>query len=80
MGAGDRLALKIETASRAELKYQEMARVSAQLERRPLRRRLVLSGTADDFQQAELVRILDEIPGVAGVRWAPPPRPSDGVK
>jgi hypothetical protein len=48
-----------------------MAGVSARLERGPLRRRLVLTGPADDFQRAELVRILDEVPGVAEVRWAP---------
>ncbi len=80
LGAGDQLASRIETVARAELKHQEMTGVSAQLERRPLRRRLVLSGPADDFQQAELVRIMDTIPGVAGVRWATPPKLSDGVK
>jgi hypothetical protein len=57
-----------------------MTRVSAQLERGPLRRRLVLSGPADDFQRAELVQILDDIRGVKGVRWATPPNPSDGAK
>jgi len=81
LGASDRLAGKIERAARAELERQEMTGVSARLERNPLlRRRLVLSGPADDFQQAELVRIIDAMPGVAGVRWASPPRPSDGVK
>ena len=73
LGAGDRLAGKIERTARAELRHLEMPMVTARLERGPLRRRLVLSGPADDFQQRELVRILDEIPGVAGVRWANPP-------
>jgi len=54
--------------------------VSARLERNPLRRRLVLSGPADDFQRAELVQILADIPGVAGVRWASPPIPSDRAR
>ena len=39
-----------------------------------MRRRLVLSGPADDFQRAQLVQILDDIRGVAGVRWATPPK------
>ena len=73
LGNGDELAGKIEAAVRAELKRQEMSAVSARLERRPLRRRLVLTGPADDFQQAELVRILDQIPGVSSVHWATQP-------
>lgn len=73
LGASDRLAGKIEAAARAELQRQEMFAVTARLERSPLGRRLVVSGPADDFQQRELVRILDSIPGVAGVRWATPP-------
>ena len=73
LGTGDELAGKIERAVRAELKRQEMGAVRARLERQPLRRRLVLSGPADDFQQAELVRILDQIPGVSSVHWSTPP-------
>ena len=69
LGAADRLSGKIERAARAELRRLEMPMVTARLERSPLRRRLLLSGAADDFQQRELVRIMDEIPGVAGVRW-----------
>jgi hypothetical protein len=80
LGAGDELAGKIEKAVRAEIRHQEMFGVTARLERGPLRRRIVLTGPADDFQQAELARILDQIPGVAGVRWTSPPAPSDGVK
>jgi hypothetical protein len=71
LGGGDRLASTVETTARATLAHFEMAGVSARLERGPLRRRLVLTGAADDFQRAELVRILDEVPGVAEVRWAP---------
>lgn len=81
LGAGARLTDTIERATRSELQRQEMTGISARLEREPLlRRQLVLSGPADDFQESQLVRILDAKPGVAGVRWAPPPQPSDGVK
>jgi hypothetical protein len=76
LGAADRLTGHVEAAALAELKHQEMFGVTARLERSPLRRRVVLSGPADDFQQAELIRILDELPGVSGVRWATPPAAS----
>jgi hypothetical protein len=80
IGAADRLTAKVETAARAELRRLEMAPVSARFERDPLRRRLVLSGPADDFQQSELVRIMDDMPGVSGVRWSTPPNPSTGAR
>ena len=73
LGAGDRLAGKIERTARTTLDHYEMPLVTARLERSPLRRRLLLSGPADDFQHGELVRMLDEIPGVASVRWTTPP-------
>jgi hypothetical protein len=73
LGAGDRLAGKIEGTARATLEHYEMPLVTAKLERSPLRRRLLLSGPADDFQHGELVRMMDEIPGVSGVRWTTPP-------
>jgi hypothetical protein len=74
LGGGDRFAAKTEKAARATLDHLEMTQVGARLERAPLRRRLVLSGPADDFQRAELVQILDDIHGVRGVRWATPPQ------
>jgi hypothetical protein len=81
LGAADRLTTKIETAARAELQRQEMPGISARVACDPLlRRQVILTGPADDFQQAELVRIIDGLPGVSGVRWASPPKPSDGVR
>ena len=73
LGAGKRLATRVEAAARAELVRQEMAMITARLERRPLSRRLILSGPADDFQHRELVRIMGQVPGVDSVRWANPP-------
>ena len=73
LGAGDRLAGKIEGTARSGLVRFEMPLVTARLERSPLRRRLLMSGPADDFQQSELVRMMDEIPGVSSVRWTSPP-------
>ena len=73
LGAADRLTGGIEHTASAGLRHLEMAMVTARVERSPLRRRVVLSGPADDFQQRELVRIIGEIPGVSSVRWATPP-------
>ena len=38
-------------------------------------RTLVLSGPADDFQRAELVRILNDVGGIGAVHWADRPAP-----
>jgi hypothetical protein len=54
-----------------------MYQVQAHIQRDPLSRRLVLSGPADDFQRSELVRRLDEVPGVLEVRWDPGSLPQE---
>jgi hypothetical protein len=69
LGAGERLASFSDRFSRQVLVDWEMPQVQAHLERSPLRRILVLSGPADDFQRSELVRIMHDVPGVASVRW-----------
>jgi cell division protein FtsX len=46
-----------------------MEQIKAGLERNPLTRVLRVSGPANDFQQAELARILSTTPGVSRVRW-----------
>lgn len=79
-GTGERFARNVESAARAELDHQEMTQVQARIERHPIRRTLVLSGPADDFQQGELVQIMGDVPGVGDVRWATPPSNSDGVR
>lgn len=76
-GAGDRLASKAEAAARAQLDRDEMFQVQARFERRPLSRRLIASGPADDFQRSEIIRRLDHIPGVLDVRWDPASLPQE---
>lgn len=71
LGAADRMSGRIDTIARISLDHYELPMVHARLERRPLTRRLVLSGPADDFQRRELVRIMNEVPGVAEVAWDP---------
>ncbi|MEO7365757.1 MAG: hypothetical protein ABIW03_05520, partial [Sphingomicrobium sp.] len=80
LGGAERLTAKIETPARATLDHLEMTGVTARLERGPLRRRLVLSGPADEFQRAQLIQILDDVHGVAGVRWTTPAPASNGAK
>lgn len=77
LGAGERLAQRSETIARRTLDYYELPMIQAKMKRGPLSRRLVLSGPADDFQRSELVRILDEIPGVLEVRWDPASLPQE---
>ena len=77
LGAADKLAGQVESDARRTLDYYELPMIQAKLQRRPLARRLVLSGPADDFQRSELVRILDETPGVLDVRWDPSSLPQE---
>ena len=71
LGAGDRFAARADALARATLDYYELPAVSATIERDPLRRTMILSGPADNFQRKELVRIMSDVPGVAAVRWDP---------
>lgn len=70
LGAGERLALQIEAAARAQLDRDEMTQVQARVERAPLTRRLILSGPADDFQRREIKRRLEALPGVGEAVWS----------
>ena len=77
-GAGETFAARAEALARATLDHYEMTEVTARLERSPLSRTMILFGPADAFQRAELVRILDDVPGVAEVRWDPASLPQEG--
>ena len=69
LGAGEKLAAQMEAAARAQLDRDEMVQVQARVERRPLSRRLVLSGPADDFQRNEIRRRMRLLPGVGDAVW-----------
>ena len=77
LGAGDRLAARAEVVARRTLDYYELPMIQVHMQRTPLTRRLILSGPADDFQRAELVRILNKVPGVLDVRWDPASLPQE---
>lgn len=70
LGAADQFSRRVERGARQALDYYEMTQVTAQLQRNPLSRRLILAGKADDFQHGELVRVLDQLPGVSSVSWS----------
>jgi hypothetical protein len=73
VGTGDRFVSKVERHTRQVLVDWEMAPVRAVVAREPVKRTLILSGPVDSFQRAELVRILNYVPGVGNVRWADSP-------
>jgi len=70
LGAADRFSGRVELGARQALDHYEMTKVTARLQRAPLSRRLILAGPADDFQHSELVRVLNQLPGVSGVSWS----------
>ena len=79
LGAADELENRIESQARRVLDVNEMTQVQARLADRPLRRTLILSGPADDFQRSELVRVLGTLPGVGGVEWDPASLPVEST-
>ena len=80
MGTADAFAGAIEKAARAELDRQEMFQIDGRLERGPLRRTLLLSGPADDFQREELPKIMIRVPGVDAIRWDPASLPVEPAR
>jgi len=73
VGTSERFASSVESETRRVLVDWEMPSVRAIVARDPVKRTLILSGPADEFQRAELVRILNYVPGVGNVRWANSP-------
>jgi hypothetical protein len=70
MGAADLFTHRVERDARITLGNYEIPQVGAYLHRKPLSRRLILHGPADEFQRSELVRIMPLIPGVREARWS----------
>ena len=71
LGAADALETKVERHARNLLDYYELPGVTAQMDEKPLTRRVILNGPADDFQRRALVEKLGALPGVNEVRWDP---------
>lgn len=71
MGAADRFAASVERNVRKTLVFYEIPEVQGHLHHGPLTRHVFLWGPADDFQRSELVRLVDEVPGVSSTSWSP---------
>ena len=69
IGGAERFTGEVDRTAREALNYYEMTAVTAHLHHRPLTRRLILSGPADDFQRSELARLFSQLPGVSGATW-----------
>jgi hypothetical protein len=70
LGAADRFAAEVERNARRTVVYYQVPQVTAHLNHGPLTRQIILSGPADDFQRAELVRLMQDIPGVEDASWS----------
>lgn len=70
LGGADDFSASVDRSLRAALVYNEIPEVSAHLHRGPLTRQVLLSGPADDFQRSELVRIIEDLPGVESASWS----------
>lgn len=80
LGTGERFAVRVDTTARRTLEYYELPDIQGRMQRAPLTRRVILSGPADSFQREELVRIMNNIPGILDARWAPASKPVDWRK
>jgi len=71
LGGANRLETAVEERARRVLDAYELPEITARLDEKPLQRRLILMGPADDFQRRALVDVLGRMPGVNEVRWDP---------
>ena len=69
IGGNRAIATAIQTYARQQLDHDEMSAITAIITDAPLRRRLYLAGPADDFQRTEIVRRMEQMPGVDEARW-----------
>lgn len=69
LGASERFAAKADRIARVTLDTYELPQIQSVMQRDPSARRMVLSGPADEFQRIELLRIMNDIPGIIDVRW-----------
>jgi membrane protease YdiL (CAAX protease family) len=70
LGGADRFTKRVEGEIHQVLVYYEMTQVTGHLHHEPLTRRVLLAGTADDFQSSELVRYMNQVPGVSSATWS----------
>jgi hypothetical protein len=71
LGRAVELRDRIERRAQVALDVNEMTQVRAHLADGPMRRTIILSGPADDFQRAALVRVMEKLRGVDKAEWDP---------
>lgn len=71
LGGADRFDTRVQRDINQTLTHYEMTQVSGHLHQPPLTRTVILKGKADDFQRSELVRLMNEVPGVEATGWEP---------
>jgi len=71
LGRADAFKERVELRARRALDNNEMTQIQAHLAETPLRRTMILSGPADDFQRGQLVKLMEIIPGVDKAEWDP---------
>jgi hypothetical protein len=69
LGGATAFSRSIGVAIRATTVFYEIPEVSGHLHHAPLTRHVTLTGPANDFQQSELVRLMNDLPGVADTGW-----------
>ncbi|HEV2593751.1 MAG TPA: hypothetical protein VGU01_00960 [Sphingomicrobium sp.] len=70
LGGASRFEARVQRDIDQTLTYYEMRQVTGHLSHAPLTRRVLLAGEADDFQRSELVRLMNQVPGVASTSWS----------
>jgi hypothetical protein len=70
LGGAHRFSAEVERGVQATLVYYQTPQVTGHLHHGPLTRRVLLSGPADDFQRSELVRLINQVPGVSSTSWS----------
>ena len=79
LGNGERYVNRLEASAKLVVADTEVPNITASAQRRPLARAVTLAGPADRFQrdgqgvQPGLTEFVQEIPGMAAVRWADEP-------
>lgn len=72
LGAADQFASSVDRKVQNTLVYYEITQVKGRIQDGPLTRQVLLAGPADDFQRGELVRLMEDIPGVSNASWDRP--------
>jgi hypothetical protein len=71
LGRAVELRDRVEQRAQVALEVNEMTQVRARLADSPMRRTIILSGPADDFQREGLVRVMEKLQGVEHAEWDP---------